>query len=86
MYLQVPSSGGTLQIYDRRGDTGGKLPVDSVAGVRSVRLQPRAGDLTFFNVDNYHEVTEVDEGRGRRIACHSQVGINEQTKEMAIWL
>jgi hypothetical protein len=91
VYCQVSSEGGATLVYDRpwnevaqrcaiEGSYG--YTDDVVAGCRSVRLAPVAGDLIMFNSRNFHRI-EHSSG-GHRLSVSSFVG-RQPDGDVVLW-
>ncbi|SDT80505.1 2OG-Fe(II)-dependent halogenase WelO5 family protein [Actinoplanes derwentensis] len=82
IYCNLAAEGGTTVVYRRGWDASAEeFAVDGsygydprlVEGVPSVRIEPRQGDLTFFNSRNFHRV-EASSPDARRISVSSFIG------------
>ncbi|MFD9698198.1 hypothetical protein [Lentzea sp. NPDC059081] len=91
VYLQLPQDGGATYVYDRPWDESAEehaIP-DSygyddglVADRARVRIEPAAGDLTFFNSRNFHAI-ERSSGSDR-ISVSSFVGRHRDGR-LVLW-
>lgn len=79
-YLQMPTSGGGLTMYNKSWDetvpfnkearSKGYIDVDlkEVEGVESITATPQAGDVCIINSRNLHQVVDMDSTQSR-FAC-----------------
>jgi hypothetical protein len=82
IYLEVPGSGGQLQLWDERPDAGRLAEIradDSEYGASRSQLPPpdvevdvRPGDLVVMDATKLHAVSR--QGRGRRVGMSSFLG------------
>lgn len=91
IYCQVPGEGGSTVIYNRPWDESAESHAiedsygysdDVVVGSRSVRSEPRAGDLVLFNPRNFHRI-ESNTG-ARRLTVGSFVG-RQPGGDLVLW-
>lgn len=92
VHCSMPGAGGATVVYDRPWDEGAEeFLVDGsygyrdglVAGVRSVRVEPRQADLVCFNSRNFHRV-ERGSGDAERISLSSFIG-RTANRQLIAW-
>jgi len=76
VYLQVPTSGGELQLWNCEKD-------QDYTNHSSVTLHPRQGELILINTQKYHAVHTFDEGS--RISMQTFIGYRNDSSPLFIW-
>ena len=91
VYIQNPDSGGSFIVYNDRGADDRRRSLDPaqiaelVNNAPHIEYWPTPGDLVIFDAMYYHEVTQVDGADKARIQVHSNLLVDPDTREFALF-